>query len=88
MKKKNFAFKNTEFFEWDSEPKTERPSEFHTTGFSTASGYYHTLSEPSHRTAPARNSRRSGAVMLILGLLVAIGLGTAGIIWLTRMLHG
>ncbi|MEP6873985.1 MAG: hypothetical protein ABI887_06435 [Burkholderiales bacterium] len=87
MKRNDFAFKNTEFFEWDSEPKTERPSEFHTTGFSTASGYYHTLSEPSHRTT-AREPQRRGTVMLILGLMIAIGFGAAGVIWLTRMLHG
>lgn len=87
MKKHDLAFKETQFFEWDSEPKTERPSEFHTTGFSTASGYYHPLSQPG-RTARARRSPRRGSVMLVLGLMAVIGLGTVGVIWLAQMLRG
>jgi hypothetical protein len=87
MKKHDLAFKETQFFEWDSEPKAERPSEFHTTGFSTASGYYHSLGEPG-RTAPARRSHRSGSAMLILGLMAAIGLGTLGVLWLAQVLRG
>jgi hypothetical protein len=87
MKKHDLTFKETQFFEWDSEPKAERPSEFHTTGFSTASGYYHTLGGPG-RTAPARQSHRSGAAILFLGIMAAIGLGTAGVVWLAQVLRG
>ena len=80
------AFKETQMFEWDSEPKNERPSEFHTTGFSTASGYYHSLSGPS-RTAPTRRSDRSSTAMLVLSLMAVIGIGTLGVLWLAQVLR-
>ncbi len=81
------AFKETQFFEWDSEPKDERPSEFHTTGFSSASGYYHSLSGPE-RSAPVRKSQFSGMAILVLVLMAALGTGTAAILWLAQWLRG
>lgn len=87
MTKNRLAFKDTQVFDWDSEPKDERPSEFHTTGFSTASGYYHAL-EDTGRTAPIRNSHRNAKAILLLGLATAIGIGSVGLLWLAQLLRG
>lgn len=87
MKKNSLAFKETQLFEWDSEPKDERPSEFHTTGFSSASGYYHSLGGPV-RAAPARQSSLSGKAMLLLGLTAALGVGAVAVLWLAQLLRG
>lgn len=86
MQKKQLAFKETQFFDWDTEPKEERPSEFHTTGFSTASGYYHSLSDAAAAPRP-RRSRSNGRTTLIIGLLAVIAVGTIAVYWLARWLH-
>jgi len=87
MSKKRHDFKTTQIFDWESEPKSERPSEFHTTGFSTASGFYHSLDGPE-RTAPARKPQRNALAILLLGLATAIGVGTVGVLWLAQFLRG
>ena len=86
MQKKQLAFKETQFFDWDTEPKEERPSEFHTTGFSTASGYYHSLGDAAVAPRP-RRSRSSGHATLIVGLLAVIAIGTVAVYWLARWLR-
>ncbi len=87
MSKTRPDFKTTQIFDWESEPKDERPSEFHVTGFSTASGHYHSLEGPA-RTAPARRSHRNAVPILLFGLVTAIGVGTVGVLWLAQFLRG
>jgi hypothetical protein len=87
MTKNRLAFKDTQVFDWESEPKDERPSEFHTTGFSTASGYYHALDDTGSN-APVPKSHRNATAILLLGLATAIGVGAVGILWLTQLLRG
>jgi len=87
MKSDHRPFKETQIFDWDTEPKEERPSEFHTTGFSTASGYYHSMSDARPRARPRRSSR-FGIAPLIVGLLAAIALGSIGVEWLAHLLRG
>lgn len=84
MKRTQPAFKETQLFDWDSEPQSERPSEFHSTGFSTASGYYHSLGEGSTR---AKAKRKSSYGPLIAGLLVFVGVGWAGVEFLAHLLR-
>ena len=86
MQKKQLAFKETQFFDWDTEPKEERPSEFHTTGFSTASGYYHSLGDATVAPRP-RRSRSNGHAPLIIGLLAVIAVGTVAVYWLAHWLR-
>lgn len=68
-------FKTTQVFDWDSEPKDERPSEFvPSTGFSSLSGYY--SMPPDARVM--RHNRRSGGgggavLWLSAGLVIALG---------------
>lgn len=67
-------FKTTQVFDWEAEPKDERPSEFvPTTGFSSLSGYY---SMPPDASV-MRRSRRSGGggavLWLSAGLVIALG---------------
>ena len=87
QKKQQLAFKETQFFDWDTEPKEERPSEFHTTGFSTASGYYHSLGDSAAAPRPRRSSRSSGNTTLIIGLLAVIAVGTVAVYWLAQWLR-
>ena len=51
-------FKTTQVFDWEAEPKDERPSEFvPSTGFSSLSGYY---SMPPDARVMRHNRRSSG----------------------------
>jgi hypothetical protein len=83
MQKKQLAFKETQFFDWNTEPKEERPSEFHTTGFSTASGYYHSLGD----AAVPRRSRSKGHTTWIIGLLAVIAVGMVAVYSLAHWLR-
>jgi len=84
MKRTPQAFKETQLFDWDSEPQSERPSEFHSTGFSTASGYYHSLGDGSARAKVKRKGRYGP---LTAGLLVIICVGWAGVEFLAHLLR-
>jgi hypothetical protein len=86
MKRDPFAFKETQLFDWDTEPKQERPSEFQSTGFSTASGYHHSLGEACAR--PARRHRSGSVARLALALVFAIGVGSAGLVWVVHLVKG
>ncbi|MEP6873340.1 MAG: hypothetical protein ABI887_03175 [Burkholderiales bacterium] len=73
---KEFAFKETSFFEWDSEPALERPSEFAPSTLSFA-------------PLPARRPKvRSHwlSVALVAGI-GTLGVGTALLYGLVHMLH-
>jgi len=87
MQKKQLAFKETQFFDWDTEPKEERPSEFQPTGFSTASGYYHALGDSAAAPRLRRSSRPNGNTTLIIGLLAVIAAGTVAVHWLAQWLR-
>ena len=87
MQKKQLAFKDTQFFDWDTEPKEERPSEFHSTGFSTASGYYHSLGDATVAPRPRRSRSDGGHAPLIIGLLTVIAVGTVAVYWLAHWLR-
>lgn len=75
-------FKNTQVYDWEVEPKDERPSEFapSTTGYGLHSGFYVT---------PVVNSRRSRGgltVWLMGGGVVCVAL--LGLFGLVRVLKG
>lgn len=76
MNRRPRQFKDTQVFNWDIEPKDERPSEFvPSTGYSVLSGYY-TVPD----SAMVRRQRRSGVSGVLVAALVAIGLGAAAMI--------
>jgi len=82
------AFKETQLFDWETEPKEERPSEFQSTGFSNVSGYSHAVGD-ARRAMPRGRARRRGSFgTLIVSLLAVIGVGTIGVHWLAQLLHG
>lgn len=74
MTRSGTDFKTTQVFDWEAEPKDERPSEFvPSTGFSSLSGYYSMPPDASvmRRT---RRSGGSGAVLwLSAALVIALG---------------
>lgn len=76
-------FKDTQVFDWESEPKDERPSEFvASTGYSSLSGYY---SMPE----PVRRRRSSGGLNLVLiAGGVAVALGAAALYGFLHLLRG
>ena len=87
MTKHQAGGKAAPLFDWDTEPKDERPSEFPTTGFTTASGYYHSLSE--RRDHPVRQrSGISGLTQLLVMVVVVLGLGGALLYGLVHWLRG
>ena len=82
------AFKETQLFGWDTEPKEERPSEFQSTGFSNVSGYSHAVGG-ARRATPRGRARRNGSFgTLLVSLLAVIGAGAFGVHWLAQMLRG
>ena len=87
MKRDRSTFQDTRLFDWDTEPKEERPSEFHSTGFTTASGYYRSLTE--RRDHPVRRrSGNSGPNLLVVAIAAAILIGGAALYWLAYWLRG
>jgi hypothetical protein len=72
------AFKQTQIFDWDSEPAEERPSEFgHSTGYGTVSGAF--------IRAPRRRAR--GPSYLLIGSMI-VCLGIVALMFMKEMLHG
>ena len=87
MKKHQPTGKESQLFDWHTEPKDERPSEFHSTGFTTASGYYHSLSE--RRDHPVRRrSGTGGPKSLLMAIALVLLLGGAGLYGLVHWLRG
>ncbi|MFT3955507.1 MAG: hypothetical protein QM722_14275 [Piscinibacter sp.] len=77
-------FKDTQVYDWETEPKDERPSEFapSTTGYSLHSGFY---------VAPvvsARRSRRGAGFTVWLLASGVLGGGLLGLFGLVRVLKG
>lgn len=86
MPRKEPAFKETQIFGWDQEPKEDRPSEFiPSTGYSSLSGYY---SMPDSAGVAVRGRRRGRFNGLIVASLAVVGLGAAGLIGLLHLLRG
>lgn len=83
MRRSAPAFKDTQVFDWDAEPKDERPSEFvPTTGYSSLSGY-HTLTE----AGPYRRRPSRGMPVLAVAVIV-VGLGAAALFGFLHLLKG
>lgn len=72
--------KPTQLYDWDSEPVDERPSEFNSTGWSSASGFY--AMPPGTQTPPPSRFRLGG---LRLVALVALGLLALGALVLAKL---
>lgn len=77
-------FKDTQVFDWELEPKDERPSEFahSSTGYSLHSGFY---------AAPVAAVRRRGGGGGFMVWLVAsgvVGVGVLGLFGLVHMMKG
>lgn len=81
---KRHDFKDTQVYDWEVEPKDERPSEFapSTTGYTLHSGFY---------VAPvvtARRSRRGGGLTVWLLTGSVLGAALIGLFGLVRVLKG
>lgn len=76
-------FKDTQVYDWDLEPKDERPSEFapSTTGYSLHSGFY---------VAPVASTyrRRGRGLMVWLVASGVVGVGLLGLLGMVRMMKG
>ena len=84
MSRTNSRYKDTQVFDWESEPHDERPSEFaQSTGYQLHSGFY---------VAPVTSSRRrrdGSGNGLVLWLMVGsvLGLGVAGLLGLVSLVR-
>jgi hypothetical protein len=78
------AFKDTQVFDWDAEPKDERPSEFvPTTGYSSLSGYHTPTDVGAYRRPPTRRG-----IPVLAVAAVMIGLGAAALLGFLHLLKG
>ena len=83
MSRSQRPFKDTQVFDWDAEPKDERPSEFiPSTGFSSLSGYY--AMPPDARVY--RKRRGSSGRGLLLGIALVVTMGAAALVGLLHLL--
>lgn len=74
MSRHQQAFKSTQVFDWASEPKDERPTDFgSSTGFSALSGYY-ALPETSTRDRRQRREHKQGFAKLVVASAFILGL--------------
>ena len=82
-KSRRHDFKDTQVFDWELEPKDERPSEFapSTTGYSLHSGFY---------VAPVTSVRRRLGAGFMVWLVASgvVGVGVLGLFGLVRMVKG
>jgi hypothetical protein len=86
MKEHHSAFKDTQVFGWESEPKDERPSEVvHSTGFSALSGYY---AMPDSRGAASRRPKHHGFNLVLLAGAAIVGLGVVALYGMVHLLRG
>lgn len=80
-------FKTTQVFDWESEPKDERPSEFvPSTGFSSLSGYY--AMPPDSRIMRGRRRRGGGVSVLWLATGFVIAVGTSALLAFVHYVKG
>lgn len=85
MNRPSRPYKDTQVYDWDAEPKDERPSEFiPSTGFSSLSGYY--AMPPDARVYRRRGSRGPGLALLGAALVVVLGL--VGLFGLVHLIKG
>jgi len=78
------VFKESQLYNWDSEPVDERPSEFmHSTGYAALSGYHSFEARPR---AP-RRSGHSGLVAVLVFALIIIAIGGWAILKFGPMLR-
>jgi hypothetical protein len=78
------AFKDTQVFGWDAEPKDERPSEFvPSTGYSALSGYY---AMPDPAQAPRRRGGSMTPLLVVVSLV--IGAGVAALLGFLHLVRG
>jgi hypothetical protein len=78
-------FKQTPVFDWATEPKDERPSEFvPSTGYSSLSGYY--AMPPS--SVPVRRENRSALSSVALAAVLSLLIGAAGLYGMVHWLRG
>ena len=83
-KSSRHQFKDTQVFDWEIEPKDERPSEFapSTTSYALHSGFY---------VAPVSGERRrsrSGGFMVWLLASGVVGAGMLGLFGLVHLVKG
>lgn len=81
MNSRRNDFKPSTVYDWDAEPKDERPSEFaQSTGYRVHSGFY---------VAPVVSTRRrSGAAVVWLAASVVAGVAVLALLMLVKMLRG
>ena len=79
------VFKESQLYNWDSEPVDERPSEFmHSTGYAPLSGYH---SNFDNRPRTPRRSSHSGLIGVLMFALIVIAIGAWAIIKFAPMLR-
>jgi hypothetical protein len=87
MSRQQRVFKNTQVFDWDLEPTTERPTDFgSSTGFSALSGYY---AVPESRVkARRRRELRKGVFKLVFTCVVILALCAIAVREVSVLLQG
>jgi hypothetical protein len=78
-KQRQPAFRQTQVFDWSSEPHEERPSEFkQSTGYAVLSAF-DALPDSSFNRRPPPRRTGGGLLKLVLSIGVAIGLGLSAL---------
>ena len=81
MSRPHSDFKTTQVFDWESEPKDERPSEFvPTTGFWSLSGYYSMPPDAQAMRRQHRGRRGGGGAVLWLSAALVVTLGALALL--------
>ena len=84
-KSSRHQFKDTQVFDWELEPKDERPSEFapSTTSYALHSGFY-----VAPVSGERRGRRRRGGVLVWLLAGGVVGIGLLGLFGLVHLVKG
>ena len=84
---KQLQFKESQLYDWESEPVDERPSEFMpSTGYATLSSGYHSAIGRQTRRA-SRSGRHFGLAGMLAFVLLIIAAGGWAIVTFVPMLH-
>jgi len=79
------VFKESQLYNWDTEPVDERPSEFmHSTGYAALSGYH---SNFDARPRTPRRSGHSGLIAVLVFALIVIAVGGWAIVKFAPLLR-
>jgi hypothetical protein len=82
---KSTPFKQSQLYDWDSEPVDERPSEFmSSTGYSTLSGYQGL----TDARRAERHTSRFGFKSLLVFSIAVVSIGGYALMKLAPLLHG